>query len=196
MLPIGMPVVLGWTGTSSKAFSRKECLMSEYQFVHFLAIDKPLTGEQLEFMNRQSSRADISQWEFTNEYHYGDFRGKAKEMLRQGYDLHLHYANFGIRKLMIRLPAGLPCDRRTFQAFLPEYKVSWHADSPAKGGILEIQPEADAGTWDPANRKVERSRWLLTPFGSNSSTWNLDAPRRAASSGSILTSEATAASRT
>jgi len=122
--------------------------MSEYQFVHFLAIDKPLTGEQLEFMNRQSSRADISQWEFTNEYHYGDFRGNAKEMLRQGYDLHLHYANFGIRKLMIRLPAGLPCDRRTFQAFLPEYGVSWHADSNGKGGILEIQPDADAGTYD------------------------------------------------
>ena len=41
--------------------------MSEYQFVHFLAMDKPLTGEQLEFMNQQSTRADISQWEFTNE---------------------------------------------------------------------------------------------------------------------------------
>jgi hypothetical protein len=121
--------------------------MSEYQFVHFLAIDKPLTDEQLEFMNRQSSRADISQWEFTNEYHYGSFRGKAKEMLWQGYDLHLHYANYGIRKLMIRLPAGLPCDRRTFQAFLPEYGASWHADSNGKGGILEIQPEADAGTY-------------------------------------------------
>lgn len=122
--------------------------MSEYQFVHFLAVDKPLTSEQLDFMNRQSTRANISPWEFTNEYHYGGFRGNAQEMLKQGYDLHLHFANFGIRKLMIRLPAGLPCDQSTFQSFLPDDGVHWHGDSEGKGGILEIWPEADAGSFD------------------------------------------------
>jgi hypothetical protein len=122
--------------------------MSEYQFVHFLAIDRPLDEKQLEFMHRQSTRAEITQWEFTNEYHYGDFHGNAREMLRRGYDIHLHYANFGLRKLMIRLPAGLPCDRRTFKVFQPECGVNWHADKKGKGGILEIEPEADAGTYE------------------------------------------------
>jgi hypothetical protein len=65
--------------------------------------------------------------EFTNEYHYGDFHGNAEEMLRHGYDAHLHYANFGIRRLMIRLPAGLPCDRRTFDAFRAGRTVEWLA---------------------------------------------------------------------
>ncbi len=45
--------------------------MSEYQYVHFLAVDRPLDDEPLEFMRRQSIRADISRWEFTNEYHFG-----------------------------------------------------------------------------------------------------------------------------
>ncbi len=122
--------------------------MSEHQFVHFLALDRPLDDEQLEYMRRQSSRAEISKWEFTNEYHYGDFRGNAQEMLQRGYDVHLHYANFGIRKLMFRLPMGLPCEPQTWKAFLPECGVDWYPDKKGRGGVLEIQPEADAGTYD------------------------------------------------
>jgi hypothetical protein len=122
--------------------------MSEYQFVHFLAVDRPLDDKQLAYMERQSSRAEITKWEFTNEYHYGDFRGEAEEMLRRGFDLHLHYANFGIRKLMIRLPGGLPCDRRTFEAFCPEYGVAWIGDKKGKGGSLEISPQAEPDSYD------------------------------------------------
>lgn len=122
--------------------------MSEYQFVHFLTLDRPLDDKQLEFMQRQSSRAEVTKWEFTNEYHFGDFHGDAREMLRRGYDVHLHYANFGIRKLMFRLPAGLPCDRQTWKAFQSDYGLDWHADKQGRGGILEIQPEADAGTYN------------------------------------------------
>ena len=80
--------------------------MSEFQSVHFMAVDRPLDEEQLEFMREQSSRADITPCEFANEYHYGDFRGDPVKMLQRGYDVHLHYANFGIRRLMFRLPAG------------------------------------------------------------------------------------------
>jgi hypothetical protein len=142
--------------------------MSEYQFVHFLAIDRPLDEEQLEFMQRQSTRAEITQWEFTNEYHFGDFHGNALEMLRRGYDVHLHYANFGIRRLLMRLPGGLPCDQPTFDAFRPKYGVTWHADKDGKGGVLEIQPNADAGSYDeqfydlaPMLRKIAPARDLL-----------------------------------
>ncbi len=80
--------------------------------------------------------------------HFGDFHGNAKEMLRRGFDMHLHYANFGIRRLMIRLPSGLPCDRRTFNKFQVDDCVEWLADKKGKGGILDIEPEADAGTYD------------------------------------------------
>jgi len=53
--------------------------MSEYQYVHFLAIDRPPDDRQLEYMEQQSTRAEITRWEFTNEYNYGDFRGNARE---------------------------------------------------------------------------------------------------------------------
>jgi hypothetical protein len=49
--------------------------MSEDQYVAFRAVDRPLTDEQIEFAHTQSSRAEISRWSFSNEYHYGDFRG-------------------------------------------------------------------------------------------------------------------------
>jgi hypothetical protein len=56
--------------------------MSEYQYVAFRAIDGPVPEEDQEYMGRQSSRAEITPWSFTNEYHYGDFRGTAAEMQR------------------------------------------------------------------------------------------------------------------
>lgn len=122
--------------------------MSEYQFIHFQALDGPLNDKQLAFMRRQSTRADVSRWEFTNEYHFGDFHGDAMGMLRNGYDVHLHFANFGIRRLMFRLPAGLLCDRKTFKRFVADCGMAWHADKTGDGGILEICPEGDADLFD------------------------------------------------
>ena len=77
--------------------------MSEYQVVAFRAIDGPVSEKNLTYMRGQSSRAEITAWSFDNVYQFGDFHGNAREMLRRGYDIHLHYANFGIRRLLIRL---------------------------------------------------------------------------------------------
>lgn len=121
--------------------------MSEYQYLHFAAVDRPLDDKQLAYMEKQSTRADISQWKFTNEYHFGDFHGNATEMLRRGYDVHLHFANFGIRKLAFRLPQ-LPCDKKTFAAFEVDYGIEWKKDKRGTAGILTFEPEADAGTYD------------------------------------------------
>ena len=46
--------------------------MSEYQYVGFRAIDGPVSEKTLEFMRRQSTRAEITPWSFDNEYHYGE----------------------------------------------------------------------------------------------------------------------------
>ncbi len=89
--------------------------MSEYQYVGFRAIDAPLSEKNLKYVRTQSSHADITPWSFDSEYAYGDFHGDAPEMLRRGYDVYFHYANFGVRTLTIRLPDGLPqaADGRT-----------------------------------------------------------------------------------
>jgi len=120
--------------------------MSEYQALHFAAVDRPLDDKQFAYMEKQSSRADVSRWEFSAEYHYSDFRGDVFEMLRRGYDVHLHYANYGIRKLMFRLPE-LPCDKKTFAPFEVGYGIDWKKDSRGKAGVLTIQPEDDGGSY-------------------------------------------------
>ena len=73
--------------------------MSAYQFLAFRAVDRPQTDRDLAYARKQSSRAEITRWYFENEYHYGDFRGDANGLLRHGYDVHLHYANFGLRMI-------------------------------------------------------------------------------------------------
>ncbi len=132
--------------------------MSEFQYIGFRAIDGPVTDDNLEFMRRQSSRAEITPWSFDNEYHYGDFRGDAVEMLRRGYDFHLHYANFGIRTIMIRLPGGLP-DARTAELYFEKDALFFIKDKRGPGGILSIQPCYEPGDlyelWD-VNAFLER----------------------------------------
>ncbi|HEV7279691.1 MAG TPA: hypothetical protein VGN57_05710 [Pirellulaceae bacterium] len=125
--------------------------MSEYQVVAFRAIDRPVTAENLEFMEEQSSRAEITPWSFDNVYNYGDFRGDELEMLRRGYDLFVHYANFGTRKVMIRLPQGLP-DPQAAGPYFVEDAFYFVADETGRGGSLCIEPYLeepdDTGLYD------------------------------------------------
>jgi hypothetical protein len=113
--------------------------MSEYQYVIFRAIDAPVSPKNLQYMQKQSTRAEITEWSFENEYHFGDFSGDEVEMLRRGYDFHLHYANFGTRKLMLRLPTGLP-DPAAAKAYFEPDSLYFTKDAHGPGGILTIEP--------------------------------------------------------
>ena len=121
--------------------------MSEFQYIGFRAAEKPVSDKDLEYMREQSSRAEITPWSFDNEYHYGDFRGDALKMLRRGYDLHLHYANFGIRKLLIRLPHNLP-NTPGARPYFAEGGLEFLKDKQGQGGILSISPYHEAGDQD------------------------------------------------
>ena len=46
--------------------------MSKCQFINFIAIDSPVSDNDLEYMEKQSTRADISKWRFTNEWHISE----------------------------------------------------------------------------------------------------------------------------
>jgi hypothetical protein len=125
--------------------------VSEYQYVAFRAIDAPVSASNLAYMRRQSMRARITAWSFTNEYHFGYFRGDAMAMLRRGYDIHLHYANFGTRALYIRLPHGFP-EPRAAANYLDGDALRFQKDPDGEGGILEINPCFEPGDceeiWD------------------------------------------------
>jgi hypothetical protein len=81
--------------------------VSEYQYYEFLAIDHPLDERQRAELRALSTRARITATSFVNEYHWGDFRGDPNAMMERYFDAFLYLANWGTRRLMIRLPRGL-----------------------------------------------------------------------------------------
>lgn len=124
-------------------------IMSEYQYVAFRAVDRPLTDEQLEFMHTQSTRAEISRWSFANEYHFGDFRGNVDKILQSGYDVHLHYANYGTRRVALRLAQGLPFADEVWLDYCDgEDGFEWKEDKTGPGGILDWSPFHDGDSID------------------------------------------------
>ena len=122
--------------------------MSEFQIVKFRAIDRPLSDKQLEFMERQSSRAEFTKWEFKAEYHYSSFRGDVDAMLRNGYDIFLTYSNYGCREIRMRLPGGLPFAKSVWSKFISAEGLTWSADKSGKAGILSLAPYLEEA-YDP-----------------------------------------------
>lgn len=81
--------------------------MSEYQYYEFQAIDRPLTQVQMNELRAVSTRARITATSFTNEYHWGSFKGEPDRWMERYFDAFLYFANWGTRHLMLRLPARL-----------------------------------------------------------------------------------------
>ena len=96
--------------------------MSEYQYYEFQALDRPLGEADREALQALSSRARVTATSFVNHYNYGDFRGKPEVLMKRWFDLHLYLANWGTRRLMIRVPRRF-LDPARLDVFLRE--VEW-----------------------------------------------------------------------
>jgi hypothetical protein len=81
--------------------------MSEFQYFEFKAIERALTKEEQATLRSFSTRATISSRSFTNEYHWGDFKGDTVEWMKKYFDAHVYLSNFGSRALHLRIPRGL-----------------------------------------------------------------------------------------
>ena len=133
--------------------------MSEYQYYEFQAIDRPLSDADRQELRDLSTRARITATSFTNSYEWGDFKGDPAKLVERWFDLHLYVANWGSRRLMIRLPARL-VDRDRLDAFIGQ------VDCVGLGVvgeylILDIaRDEVEFEDWD------DGSGWLaaLTPL--------------------------------
>ncbi len=128
--------------------------MSEYQYYEFLAIDRPIDRAGQDALRSISSRARITATSFTNHYDWGDFGGDPRRLVEQWFDLHLYLANWGDRRLMMRLPARL-LDRGKLTAFLAG--VDWvEVWTSGESLIVDIAPEHEAPDyWDE-----DGSGWL------------------------------------
>ena len=119
--------------------------MAEYQYYEFLAIDRPLDARQLAELRALSTRARISPSRFVNTYQWGDFRGDPRALMTQYFDAFLYTANWGARRLMLRLPSRL-LDPSTARRYCHTDSAStWAA---GKIVILDLCREDQDGSWE------------------------------------------------
>lgn len=81
--------------------------MSEYQYYEFLAIDRPLSEDEMSVLRSFSTRARITPTSFVNEYSWGSFKGDEDAWMERYFDAFLYVANWGTCVLKLALPAGL-----------------------------------------------------------------------------------------
>jgi hypothetical protein len=133
--------------------------MSEYQYYEFQAIDRPLSAADREALRNLSTRARITATSFTNSYEWGDFKGDPIKLMERWFDLHLYLANWGSRRLIVRLPSRMT-DRDRLDAFLGEVDCVT-LKAAGEHLILDIvREEVEVDDWD------DGSGWLaaLTPL--------------------------------
>ncbi len=127
--------------------------MSEYQYYEFQAIDRTLSEADQQALRALSTRARITGTSFTNAYEWGSFKGDPARLMETWFDLHLYLANWGSRRLMIRLPKRL-VDRQLLDAFLGEVDCA-KLRSAGQHLILDIdRDEVELPEWD------DGSGWL------------------------------------
>ena len=90
--------------------------MSEYQYLEFIAVDRPLTAREMDNLRAISSRAQITPVSFINEYSWGGLKADPRQFMRHFFDIHVFIANWGDAIFMVRLPKEA-IDQKTLKAF-------------------------------------------------------------------------------
>src|SRR6185436_12820461 len=93
-----------------------EVAMSEYQYYEFLAIDRPLSAEDLAYVRTLSSRVQPTPTQAVFTYSYGNFRGDPLQLLAKHYDVLLYLANWGSKQLAFRFPKAA-IDQQALQPY-------------------------------------------------------------------------------
>jgi hypothetical protein len=118
--------------------------MSEYQYYEFLAVDRPLDERQQAEVRALSTRARITATSFTNEYHWGNFRGDPRKMMERYYDAHLYLTSWGTHQVMLRLPRTLLSLEVAEQYCIDPHVVAWACGEHL---ILDLTSEDESGDW-------------------------------------------------
>jgi len=131
--------------------------MSEYQYYEFRAIDEPLTKRQMEELRALSTRAKITPTSFTNEYHWGGFRGNPRKMMEKYFDAFLYYANWGSHWLMLRLPRAVVDVKQARQYCAGE---ALSVSTTRSHVIFDFHAESEDADWG----QIEASLEEMTPI--------------------------------
>ncbi|GAA2690483.1 hypothetical protein GCM10010437_040010 [Actinoplanes palleronii] len=126
--------------------------VSEYQYYEFVALDQALTAKQQGELRAVSSRGRITSSSFVNDYQWSDLKADPAKWMERYFDAHLYLANWGTRRIMLRLPkAALPPEM--VQRFcVGESAGSWATRNHV---ILDLRSEDEDGDeewWDEEGR--------------------------------------------
>ena len=135
--------------------------MSEYQYYEFQAVDRRLSAQEMAELRALSSRAQITPTSFVNVYNWGDFRADPKALMERYFDAFLYLANWGTRRLMLRLPSRL-LDLETARRYCPGPVAS--AWTSGEHVIVEFTTDrevarASGREWEPDEEETGEG-WL------------------------------------
>ncbi|HXL96120.1 MAG TPA: hypothetical protein VN969_44990 [Streptosporangiaceae bacterium] len=131
--------------------------MSEIQYYEFLAAERPLSRAQQAEIREFAKGAQITATEFSVEYDDRELQVDPAYLMQHYYDAHLYTANFGSRRIMLKLPqAALPPDAAE------QYRVRDRVIIATAGEhvILDVISEDLEEDWDasPALEEIARVR--------------------------------------
>ncbi|GAA2339277.1 hypothetical protein [Dactylosporangium salmoneum] len=121
--------------------------MSEYQYYEFTVVDQALTARQRSELRSLSTRAEITATSFVNTYEWGDFKGDPRTLMERYFDAHLYLANWGTRRLLLRLPKAALDPATAAEYCAGDSASAW---TNGKHVIICLNREDDDGTdeWD------------------------------------------------
>ncbi|MFI5938501.1 hypothetical protein [Actinoplanes sp. NPDC051494] len=126
--------------------------MSEYQYYEFVALDEALTAKQQGELRAVSSRGRITSSSFVNDYQWGDLKADPAKWMERYFDAHLYLANWGTRRIMLRLPRAV-LDPETAERFcVGDSAASWATRTHLILDLRSEDEEGDEEWWDEEGR--------------------------------------------
>lgn len=145
--------------------------MSEYQYYEFLAIDRPLSAQEMAELRALSTRARITTVSFVNEYSWGSFKGDPDTLIERYFDAHVYLANWGQRRFSLRLPRDV-LDFKIAAAYGTEYAlvirdagehwvIDWNLnpEEPEGGWVSEDEGDSWMARLTPLREELLRGDW-------------------------------------
>jgi hypothetical protein len=110
-----------------------------------------LTPEQQGELRAVSTRARITSSTFVNDYQWGDLKADPSRWMERYFDAHLYLANWGTRRIMLRLPRAALAPETATRYCVGESAGSWATRTHV---IVDLHSEDEDGDeWcDPQGR--------------------------------------------
>ncbi|GGM14961.1 hypothetical protein ACFFX1_04165 [Dactylosporangium sucinum] len=122
--------------------------MSEYQYYEFVAIDRQLTAAEQGELRAVSTRGRISASSFVNDYQWGDLKADPRQWMERYFDAHLYLANWGTRRIALRLPVQLLDPDLAATYCVGHSASSWATDEHVILDLYSRDEDGDEEWWD------------------------------------------------